>query len=416
MDNTQNSTDKYVCEHCIGDVFVKQYIREHGNDEARCNYCDQKGKVILLNKLYKDLIKGGIECEYCLPSDEDVEDDDFYRKWSTEVLVNGVLCNGLDLDFENCEEFREDLIHEIEHDYEITGDAWVRLEDLIESEYDKYQYSWDNFSEKVKHKVRYFFRSEEEKINSEGSSEEFILDKIGDLVSDNGLVQPLYKNKEICRARENNKQDKYGIDEIGPLRPENTISNRMSPPGIVMFYGALDYETAIMEIVSESTKKVTVGTFKLLEDIQVLNLTDIPIPSLFDEKSRSKRSGLLFLNEFAEELARPIDKSVTSHHYEYVPSQVMTEYFRYMYKTMKDENIQGIIYSSSKVEEGECVVLFFDIENCKKPDPNEKPIYTYKLMPLQKHYLELIDTKNYRIEHEIKISECELVFNKNLYL
>jgi len=398
LDTLTKRTNKYVCEHCFGDSFIKQYIREHGNDEAGCDYCSREGKTIPFSKLYKEVIKGGIEYEYRLAEDEGVEDDDSYTKMSTEELVFDVLSVKLSLDFENCEKLMEDLVYEIEDNYEITGDAWVDLEDLVGSEYDEYQYSWNSFSEKVKHRVRYFFRSEKKQGNNKKASEEFILNRIAALVNENRLVKPLRKNKKIFRARENNEIDTYLVNEIGPPRPENTISNRMSPPGIVMFYGALDYKTTIKETICKSTEVVTVGTFKLLEDIQVLDLTKkLEIPSLFDKENRHKRSELRFLKEFAEESAKPINKG-TKHHFKYVPTQVMAEYFRYIYKTEDGKNIQGIMYPSSKIKNGVCVVLFFNIKNCKLPSK--------KLKHPPTQYLELIDTpQHYKIESGIKISK-----------
>ncbi|WP_315264419.1 RES family NAD+ phosphorylase, partial [Tannerella forsythia] len=46
-------------------------------------------------------------------------------------------------------------------------------------------------------------------------------------------------------------------------------------------------------------------------------------------------------------------------HIEYVPTQIMTEYFRYVFTEISDIKIDGILYPSSQ-NGGNCYVLFFD--------------------------------------------------------
>lgn len=47
-------------------------------------------------------------------------------------------------------------------------------------------------------------------------------------------------------------------------------------------------------------------------------------------------------------------------HIEYVPTQIITEYFRYKFATKKIEKIDGIIYPSSKDRRMNACVLFMD--------------------------------------------------------
>jgi hypothetical protein len=92
----------------------------------------------------------------------------------------------------------------------------------------------------------------------------------------------------------------------------------------------------------------------------LLNLTDLPpIPSLYTAAGRTpQRYDLAFLYEFATDLAQPIALDGQDH-IEYVPTQVVTEYLRYISANAVD----GILYRSARNNRG-CCVLFCDATNC----------------------------------------------------
>ena len=52
-------------------------------------------------------------------------------------------------------------------------------------------------------------------------------------------------------------------------------------------------------------------------------------------------------------------------HTEYIPSQVFTEYLRYMFKLEGEISVDGLIYKSS-VNEDKCVVLFCNQKESRK--------------------------------------------------
>lgn len=59
---------------------------------------------------------------------------------------------------------------------------------------------------------------------------------------------------------------------------------------------------------------------------------------------------------FHNEITKKI-KSDDRIHTEYVPSQVFTEYLRYMFKLEGEIGVDGLIYKSS-VSDNKCIVLF----------------------------------------------------------
>src|SRR5207253_11483865 len=83
---------------------------------------------------------------------------------------------------------------------------------------------------------------------------------------------------------------------------------------------------------------------------------------LFDETRRHQRMPLIFLRHFANEVSKPISDNVKA--YEYVPTQVMTESFRYLFGHEGNQPLDGISFRSSKKAGGVCYTLFFDQSAC----------------------------------------------------
>ena len=235
-------------------------------------------------------------------------------------------------------------------------------------------YAWKHFSHAVKHETRYMFFDCSEGEVSYCSPDEIppgkTLMRIGKSVQEAGLLATVPKGSRFFRAREHKENIICTTAcDLGPPPRDSTSSNRMSPAGIVMFYGAGDAETAIGEAVgSIADGIITVGAFDTLQDLIVLDLCNMPsFPSLFDCSRRHFRGVHRFLRDFVADLSRPIDRDGREHS-DYVPTQIVTEYFRHQFRTVDGKHIQGILYPSSKREDGRCCVLFCSQENC-----TEKP-------------------------------------------
>jgi hypothetical protein len=137
----------------------------------------------------------------------------------------------------------------------------------------------------------------------------------------------------------------------------------MSPAGVSMFYATLDETTALAETYVRhdgEPAQATIATFRLTQDLTVLDLTDRPsTPSIFDGDEASLYRGANgFLHEFADDLTKLIVKDGRER-IEYVPSQVVTEYVRYRLEHEIGKPVPGILYRSARHEGGIwCVLLF----------------------------------------------------------
>ena len=126
--------------------------------------------------------------------------------------------------------------------------------------------------------------------------------------------------------------------ELGPPPLEFAkTAGRMNAPGIVVFYGAYDKDTALAEATG-THDSMTVAEFETLSDLAVVDLTNLPrIPSIFE---RGLRDSLLFLEHFTQEVSRPFEPDAEIH-IEYTPTQVVSEFFRHRLTDRNDSSGGG---------------------------------------------------------------------------
>ena len=184
--------------------------------------------------------------------------------------------------------------------------------------------------------------------------ERAVLEEVAQRCVQYGLIHRLAAGTKLFRARKQGGTPLRTPAELGPPPDEQAIwSNRMSPPGISLFYGADDDATALEEMGAAGT--YAVGAFEITRHIDVLDLTRVPpVPSFFDLTARASRGSLVFLAQFAREISRPIARDDRIH-LEYIPTQVMTEYFR---REFGGAHLLGIRYASSQRPGGINSALF----------------------------------------------------------
>ena len=246
---------------------------------------------------------------------------------------------------------------------------------------------WESFIDIVKHHVRYFFSEPQDASAGNGSDDfpnpeafgieydpdegvppERILDAVGSIVRRAKLIRSLDSGSVIFRARVHAAHEKpVTAQELGPPSTDLALqSNRMSPAGIVMFYGAFDSETAIWETFQPNRghaadKVVSVAQFRSTRPLTVLDLTNLPLrPSFFGDYEM--HHGISFLWDFNRDLIKPIARDGMEH-LDYVPTQIVSEYFRHRFKTEEGSLLDGIVYLSSRTGSPACV-LFFDQSDC----------------------------------------------------
>jgi hypothetical protein len=90
--------------------------------------------------------------------------------------------------------------------------------------------------------------------------------------------------------------------------------------------------------------------------------------------------------DFMKDFTSPIDKDGREH-IDYVPTQVVSEYFRSYMKTSAGTKVDGIIYPSAQNDKP-CCVLFCGQEGCVSSSFGNKK----QLLEMDKDSLEIIQT------------------------
>ncbi|WP_407531873.1 HEPN-associated N-terminal domain-containing protein [Elizabethkingia meningoseptica] len=347
---------KNVCYRHIEEKAIKNYIRRNAALGA-CDYCNKNTKVISLESLMF-FVMDTVVC--------------FYTDAVNFLSYNGREGGYLGTTYDIHEIFQDHF--ELEVDDSLFNDfynsldinkIWASELDYRDSPAESLKYSWDYFKDIVKHRSRYYFGIVKD-LNSTDYRlmPEMILKEIGRHIKKYKLIRKIAPNTNIYRCRQ------HGRDDISVKTPEGMtsppieyalFSNRMSPAGISMFYGAFEKDTTIAEVVdNDDVDKpcYTIVKFITKDEINVIDLTALPpIPSPFDMRRRNNYYPLIFLYSFANDLAKPITGNST--HIDYVPTQIITEYFRFPFSESLRDRIDGIIYRSSRDNNRACV-LFYD--------------------------------------------------------
>lgn len=369
--------EKYVCSNCFDDYAISDFIKEIV-EKKKCDYCGRKSSKPIAAPIDEvlELIMNGIHSEWGHPEDEGVAWESREGGWQGKVIDSYDLIMDQQIIPTENEEILNDVIGAIE------GNQWCQKDFYELPPKEVLKYGWSNFARNVKHSVRYFFNQPKDDPEGYMGHEEIpthaMLDVLSNVILEANLIQTLKKGKNIFRVRIHDPKKVYSTaKELGPPKIAK-YSNRMSPAGIAMFYGAFDPKTAMVETFEKGHKKPkssTMATFKTVYDIRILDLTKLPgVPSLFDESKRGIRPGIMFLYSFVEDVSKPITKDGMEH-IEYVPTQIFTEYFRHIFHDKDQNKIDGILYKSSKRNGGIACVLFMENKNCgDAADPSNQNI------------------------------------------
>ena len=352
----------YVCERCIQDAGLKKFVRRN-RSSGTCSYCHRSVKVSAM-----DSVIGHVVNSLCLEWGDPANEGLAYE--TREGGWQGNVYNTYELLYDVGPDCPEEILDTIAGSIHDTG--WCEKDPYSLPLHKILVYGWQSFSEFITHTARFvFFRAAHPSYDRDQHDEMNpvdILETLGRVVRDLGLIDTVPAGEKIYRVRIVNQDEvKTQAKDLGPPPAERAnMPNRMSPVGIPMFYGAFDLNTAIREIYEPDNakgKKVASGEFTALRNLRVVDLSkSLPIPSLFDPKLQTLRNDYRFMNNFINDFTKPIERSDRAHA-EYVPTQVVTEYFRHVYRTDDGAQINGIIYPSSKTGQ-KAIVIFADSAAC----------------------------------------------------
>lgn len=346
---------KTVCSRCLNDEALIAAVLAEAGTEA-CDYCRERPSGFCASapvEVILKLIVDGFRTEY-----EDPVEQVLYS--SADGGYQMPMDDTWDLlseyEITENEELFTDLLNAIQQDH------WVQFDPYAASPQDALRWGWQGFREFVKHRRRYTFlvNDDSEMLGAGDISMDAVPAALAEAIETAGQIRVLPAGTKWWRIRVHPAGESYhSACEIGSPPDEWAQDNRMTAKGIGAFYGSSTAEGARAEVAGYAAPEHsgTIGLFTLLRDISVVDLTTTEkVPSLFDEQDRLRRPAISFMRDFVESVRTVADPS-DRQNLNYIPTQVIAEFFRYQLSGEAGP-VQAILWRSSKDPSVETCVIF----------------------------------------------------------
>lgn len=358
-----------VCPDCIADPALREFV-ESNLDATVCSFCGQSGEMAVAADT-DSVLTYMSEClkrEWARSIDEYLHDPESPTGYAgtcyeTEDILGGEAPVFANDDFER---FVYDTFRQTQ---------WAPRDFAAINAGDALRFGWTHLTETVKHQQRFFFLLDSAEAHDDGPGVEIrrgrsMLDQLGELIRKYELVCEIPQGTPIYRCRAHKSDERpTTAQELGPAPATKARQSRMSPAGIPMLYAADEPQTALAETIDEDPADddaATIATFRLRKACLVVDLRELPsVPSIFDPgiDTTDRRHELGFLHGFRHDVSGPVKRDGREH-IEYVPTQVVAEYLRVVFRDCKGQQIQGVAWESSKLPGSRNVVLFMDAKQC----------------------------------------------------
>ena len=376
-DRGYGDSDKVICSAHIRDSFISEKIR-YSHNKGKCSFCEKNRNVLPFNEILA-IISPVVKRDYLPAVDTAIYDSETKEYLDTIIDPYDFVYYELNeyLGVED-DAVLQELLNNLSFEDRISpyrNKLRIRQEEQDLS-------AWDEYCELV---IKSELSAEQiisisgkKNISDELEAIRGTLDHVWHYCKEQNLIITLYGLSSQYRAHRYyrcvNYLPLYNADEpkfadlpflsatlIGTAPAKLVKDNRMSEAGDMMFYGADDKKTAMIEVGEDGVNPITMGTFCSNKMFRVLDLSEISTwkcPSIFDIENAERRNTWFFLREFMERIS---EEKINENSYK--PTQVFTKYIQ------RKTALKGIKYKSSKTGKS-CYVLFVVNRDCL--DPNDK--------------------------------------------
>lgn len=292
------------CENCFHDTQIRAMIRVNGTS-GKCDFCGSDNVPIYSMDKESDL--SDIISEVVSMYEEASDGEPLFQ-----LILNdwGIFAKNL----ASSSALLAAFCATIYGDDGYSHNKNVRIpRDYLENYGIFSGHTWGEFSDTIKSKNRFFngyFKADQ-------------------LVSFLGYSIKRYtKGTLFYRARICDSNRGYNKDELGPPPAGKRKPGRVSPEGIGVFYLTSDEKTALCEVRASAFDFITVGTFKLLKDIKVVNISGLNniSPVVYSGSLESLAANRKIFSDMAKEIAKPLRRNDSP--LEYLPTQYITEFVK----------------------------------------------------------------------------------------
>ena len=324
------------CINCFESSYLKSIIVNSNSIQGDCDYCKSQNvdiyKASELNLFFRNIIDLYKEDTHNGKSIEKQIISDFPKKTFTETLISSGNIKSL------LQEIMKDDLGEYNNILNNPVSLKIDLLGVEETIIKPLSLSWDNFSDEIKKKNRFHFVSALD------------LEKLKSLFKH--FEKEITKGKKFYRARISGSKSVYKKEDMGNPPAHLAKSGRANPEGISYLYLAGDLETTLYEVRASLFDYVSVGTFKLDDNIKVVNLSEETYDIFSHAESETLDELIIhksFIRKLEEELSKPRRRSDSE--LDYLPTQYLSE-------LIKSMECDGIEFKSSLNKKGLNLVIF----------------------------------------------------------
>ncbi len=351
-DRLEPQPNLYVSAACFADKALKKFARQNLTDKTCTYYCGngKPPKGAPLDTIIRFVFDG-----ICTRYDDANNGVEWDRGFVGETYDSDDLVQEhIDLTDKALPRLLSDIARAL------PDRTWSEIDPYRARGHEILSWSWAEFVKVVKHERRYFFYNIDQPLSDELISPNALLKVLANKCRQTRMIRRLPAGSIFYRCRCRKKRQRYEQPlELGPPPKDCASQSRMSPAGITMFYGAHDEATARAETLEHPNERHSMALFALGKDVTILDLTQSPYVSIFDVKRQHLYNWAIFMHQFREDLSKTIKKD-NRVHIEYIPTQIITEYFRTYLKNQSGKRIDGILYRSATHTKGKCIALFAD--------------------------------------------------------
>ena len=323
------------CINCFESNYINSVILNN-RMTGDCDYCESKNvsiyeasQLILFFKgiidLYSINLNEGKSLEKQIISD-------FPKKVFSQKLIdaNSVKAIIAEIIKDEIDKYQDILIQPVELRYHKTN---------IEEDIKRNLFlSWDRFTKEIKTINRFHLKNSLD------------IERLKSLFKH--FVKEIPKGRKYYRARISENSKGFSIEKMGNPPNELAKGGRANPNGISYLYLSNNITTTVHEVRASLFDYVTVASFRLEENINVINLSRLTYDVFRLAEIESLEEVMIhgsFIDKLEQELSKPRRRSDSD--LDYIPTQYISE-------LIKSMGYDGIEFKSSLYENGVNTAIF----------------------------------------------------------
>ena len=320
------------CTKCFTSSYLTNIIQSN-KENGNCDFCDTENTSVYLAKELLPFFRN------------------IFSLYQVDENSTSSLWNSINEDFEIIEEIclanSESLFKSIaESEYDEFSDLFennvsLQSKDLLDIKSSEIHSIWHRFKEEIKFENR-FHISKNNLID---------LEQLKTFFNNEAFIKIVKNGRCFFRCRISSKKG-YGNDEMWNPPKEFASSGRANPKGISYLYLGSSTETTLYETRASLFDYVSVGEFRLKEDIKILDLRNPDYDIVPWSENDSVELFIIyasFIKTLQEEISLPIRKQ--DKELDYIPTQYISEY-------IKSLGFDGVEYQSSLDSKGHNLAIF----------------------------------------------------------